>query len=161
MPKGMACPQCNSIRTAVVDTRKVDRGIERRRRCKQCSYQFVTHEGLRSEWSRQRLIVWKRGGRRVVWDTEVLLRDLQPAFRKNEFVSMTELDEIVDRINVKAHQGERETITTDEIEKLVLAELSGDERYASAYLWYFAPIAVKTAPNAIIAMRDSLTVFEK
>ena len=160
MAKGLTCPSCNATKTHVDDTRKVDGGIERRRVCSLCQHQFVTYEGLRSEWSRQRLTVWKRGGHRVYWNTETLLRDLEPAFKKNEFVSRHELEEMVERVRVKAHQRERGSITTAEIEDIVLAELKSDERYAGAWLWYFAPIAAKTAPDVITAILDSLPVFD-
>lgn len=38
------CPQCNSTRTAVKDTRWSDFGIRRRRECLNCNKRFTTRE---------------------------------------------------------------------------------------------------------------------
>jgi len=44
MTTGISCPHCGSNLNTVTDTRKVEGGIKRRRRCFKCERTFVTVE---------------------------------------------------------------------------------------------------------------------
>jgi len=44
----MKCPECGSIRSAVIDSRHTPDGnsVRRRRECKHCSHRFTTYESI-------------------------------------------------------------------------------------------------------------------
>jgi transcriptional regulator NrdR family protein len=49
----MKCPYCESTKNRVTDTRKVPRGIRRRRTCKLCGRKWTTHERHTADVSEQ------------------------------------------------------------------------------------------------------------
>lgn len=50
----MKCPRCGSIRTEVVDSRKVNGITRRARSCKECRKWFYTVEILENEYKKMR-----------------------------------------------------------------------------------------------------------
>ena len=65
----MLCPKCNS-KTGVVDTRSDEKGIYRRRRCKDCGNDFFTKEVLDSGF-RMKQIESERSSRRYYEKTRL------------------------------------------------------------------------------------------
>ena len=41
----MDCPKCQGL-TKVLDTRQVESGLKRRRKCLECDFRFTTHEQI-------------------------------------------------------------------------------------------------------------------
>ena len=47
-PTGLHCPRCQSTTLRIMDTRKVDHTIRRKRECHHCGAQFYTTEAVQT-----------------------------------------------------------------------------------------------------------------
>ena len=47
-PSGLHCPRCQSTTLRIMDTRKVDHTIRRKRECHHCGAQFYTIEAVQT-----------------------------------------------------------------------------------------------------------------
>lgn len=76
----MKCPQCNSLKNSVIDSRLTDNNtaIRRRRQCDECDARFTTFERLRAA----NLIVIKKDQTREEYDREKLERGIWRACEK-------------------------------------------------------------------------------
>lgn len=76
----MQCPQCNSLKNSVIDSRLTDNNsaIRRRRQCDECDGRFTTFERLRAA----NLIVIKKDQTREEYDREKLERGIWRACEK-------------------------------------------------------------------------------
>ena len=77
----MICPYCSANEDKVIDSRSSDAGrvIRRRRQCLACMKRFTTYERVEQT---ARLIVVKRDGTRVPFDSENILRGVLAACGK-------------------------------------------------------------------------------
>lgn len=77
----MICPYCSTNEDRVIDSRLSDGGrvIRRRRQCSSCGKRFTTYERVEQA---ARLMVVKRDGTRVPFDSENVLRGVQAACGK-------------------------------------------------------------------------------
>lgn len=77
----MICPYCSADNDRVIDSRASDAGasIRRRRECVICGKRFTTYERVEKT---ARLMVVKRDGSRVPFDSERVLRGVQAACGK-------------------------------------------------------------------------------
>lgn len=131
----MKCPYCGSLDNKVVDSRlNKEYTITRRRRaCEACNQRFTTYERL--EVMMPMLI--KKDGRREAWDRQKVVDGLSKACQKRP-VSMTEIDEFVDSLEIKMQDmGERE-ISSRKVGELVMEGLAKMDdvayvRFASVY----------------------------
>lgn len=131
----MKCPYCGHLENRVVDTRlnKEFTITRRRRSCDSCQRRFTTYERL--EVTVPMLV--KKDGRREPWDRHKVVAGLKKACEKRP-VSMTEIEEFVDCMEVELQSlGERE-ISVDLIGERIMAGLRKmDEvayvRFASVY----------------------------
>ena len=71
----MVCPYCNKQETNVVDSRKTNEGIRRRRECSNCNLRFTTYE--KADIS---LMVQKRSGDVEEFNYEKLYQGVDNAF---------------------------------------------------------------------------------
>lgn len=131
----MKCPYCGHLENRVVDTRlnKEFTITRRRRSCDACQRRFTTYERL--EVTVPMLV--KKDGRREPWDRHKVVAGLKKACEKRP-VSMTEIEEFVDSMEIELQSlGERE-ISVDLIGERIMAGLRKmDEvayvRFASVY----------------------------
>ena len=131
----MKCPYCGHLENRVVDSRlnKEFTITRRRRSCDACQRRFTTYERL--EVTVPMLI--KKDGRREPWDRHKVVAGLKKACEKRP-VSMVEIEEFVDAMEVELQGlGERE-ISVDLIGERIMAGLRKmDEvayvRFASVY----------------------------
>lgn len=97
----MNCPFCNTKDARVIDSRGIDSGaiIRRRRECLHCGKRFTSYERVeRSE----RLVVIKKDGSRVPFDSQKVLRGIQAACGKRpiaEEVKQRVADEVDDAVH--------------------------------------------------------------
>ena len=131
----MKCPYCSFEESKVIDSRSADDGerIRRRRECLKCGKRFTTHEVIETV----PIIVVKRDKSREVFDRNKLTAGLLRACEKRP-VSLTQIEEMVDRIEAKIQSMLDREITTRQIGELAMEELKTvDEvsyvRFASVY----------------------------
>ena len=131
----MKCPYCSFEESKVIDSRSADDGerIRRRRECLKCGKRFTTHEVIESV----PVIVVKKDKSREVFDRNKLTAGILRACEKRP-VSLTQIEEMVDRIEAKIQSMLDREITTRQIGELAMEELKTvDEvsyvRFASVY----------------------------
>ena len=131
----MKCPFCNADRDRVVDSRESKNGrtIRRRRECLTCARRYTTYERVEEI----PYLVVKRDGSRIDFDRNKLALGLRKACEKRP-VPAKSLDNIVDGVEQLLHESEDREITTEEIGRLVMAELRELDqvayvRFASVY----------------------------
>ncbi len=94
----MRCPFCDADKDKlqVKDSRTCDNGrsIRRRRECQQCHKRFTTYERIEDPI---RLVVVKKDGSRVPWDSKKLLNGLERACYKRP-VGIDQLQLLVDEV---------------------------------------------------------------
>ncbi len=130
----MKCPYCGHSDDRVLDTRvQKDGSIRRRRECLECKARFSTVETLMLNFP----MIIKKDGRREPFSKEKIFKGLQAACQKRP-VSLTQLENIVERISAWViNRGENE-ISSRLIGKKVMAELKQLDdvayiRFASVY----------------------------
>jgi transcriptional repressor NrdR len=130
----MRCPWCGADDDRVVDSRPADGGsaIRRRRACNACGRRFSTYERV----ERVGLVVRKRDGTTEPFDREKVASGISKA-TKNRPVSRVEVDDLVDRVEVRLRRKGPE-VTSQQVGIEVLQQLRTiDEvaylRFASVY----------------------------
>lgn len=131
----MRCPYCNFEDSRVIDSRTSNEGrvVRRRRECLSCSKRYTTKEHIEEV----PLVVVKGDGRREPFTREKILRGIQVACSKRP-VSMEVINNLVDVIEAKLRDGNREEVSSRQIGQLIMDGLRGiDEvayvRFASVY----------------------------
>ena len=116
----MKCPYCSFEESKVIDSRSADDGerIRRRRECLKCGKRFTTHEVIETV----PIIVVKRDKSREVFDRNKLTAGILRACEKRP-VSLTQIEEMVDRIEAKIQSMLDREITTRQIGELAMEEL--------------------------------------
>lgn len=129
----MRCPFCNYEDTKVIDSRPADNKKRRRRECVNCSKRFTTYEVVEMPL----LSVQKRDGTFELFDKEKLTRGICSAVTKRP-VTIEQVQQIVDWIELTCANEMRNQITSTEIGDMVLERLRGLDdvayiRFASVY----------------------------
>ena len=132
----MKCPFCGKTDTQVLESRIFEEGvgIRRRRECKNCKKRFTTIEKVRGS------VLWviKKDGRREMFEREKMKRGILKAIEKRP-VSLVLVEDVVEDIERKLLNEEKEEIPTKLIGNLVLRKLKKIDRvawlrFASVYL---------------------------
>lgn len=137
----MQCPFCADEGNRVIDSRLARDGseIRRRRECDECGRRFTTRERVEETLPR----VIKADERREEYDRNKLLRGVEHACVKRP-VSTEAVERLVDRVERDLQEsGERE-VTSEQIGRRVLEELSGIDplaavRFASVFRDFSRP----------------------
>lgn len=131
----MKCPYCGHLDHRVLDSRvgRDGHSIRRRRECTGCEKRFTTFEVPEV----QQIWVTKRSGEREEFDREKLLRGFAIACRKRP-VTSDDLEDAVDRVILSIQQQGNKDVSSDQIGRLSLDELSELDpvafiRFASVY----------------------------
>ena len=130
----MKCPNCGCPDSKVIDSRPTENSaIRRRRECPDCKKRFTTYEML----EQAPLFVIKKDGTREVFDKQKILAGLVKSCYKRP-VKPTQLDDLVDDIEVELLNSLRSDVPTTEIGVMVMDRLQKlDEvsyvRFASVY----------------------------
>lgn len=130
----MKCPHCSKANLRVIDTRAVNDGIRRRRKCQTCGRRFTTYE----RWASSDPLVVKRDGRREEFDRRKLLLGVRKACAKRPIAS-EDIERLVDQVECKVYALGKAEVKSEVIGEMVLARLKQlDEiayiRFASVYL---------------------------
>ena len=116
----MKCQFCGCIDSKVIDSRPTDDGfsIRRRRECTSCGRRFTTYEKMELS----PLYVVKKDGRRESFDSRKIKAGILHACDKLP-VSMSQIDEIVTRVEQKAYASMDGEIQSEKIGDMVMSEL--------------------------------------
>jgi transcriptional repressor NrdR len=134
----------------VIDTTRKEKGIRRRRECKDCGKRFSTVE--RAIMTAP--LVVKRDGRREAFEREKVLSGLRVACARRR-VSAGDLERLVDRVEDQVRQMGKTEIPTRAIGDLVIEELKVLDpvsyiRYAIIYLGLEDLEAVRGEVNRLL-----------
>lgn len=131
----MKCPYCSHLGDKVVDSRETKEGeaIRRRRECLSCGKRFTSYERIEEI----AYMVVKKDGSRERFDRQKLIAGLLKACEKRP-VSVSALEAVADRIEVKLQERPEREMATREIGESVMEELRRLDkvayvRFASVY----------------------------
>ncbi len=131
----MRCPFCGAEDTRVTDSRPdANRTVTRRRRnCEACGQRFTTHERIHL----RELTIVKKGGDRVPFDRDKLVRSMEIALRKRD-VAPERVEQAANGIVRRLETSGQSEFPSDEVGSLVMQALQQIDdvayvRYASVY----------------------------
>ena len=132
----MKCPYCGHLKDRVVDSRESRGGdsIRRRRQCLKCTHRFTSYERI----DEIPYLVIKKDGGREKFDRKKILNGLLKACEKRP-VSLTQLERIVDQIELRIQESAERELDSVSIGKMLLSELRQMDkvaylRFASVYM---------------------------
>ncbi len=132
----MICPYCGQDNDKVIDSRAAEGGllVRRRRACIECTRRYTTYERVEKT---ARLMVVKKDGSRVPFDSDSVLRGLQAACGKRPVPEEVKL-RIAQETEEQVHREFDREVPSSQIGLTVAAKLREvDEiayiRYASEY----------------------------
>ncbi len=131
----MRCPFCGFEDTQVKDSRPAEENatIRRRRACPDCGSRFTTFERVQI----RELTVLKKGGQRVPFDRDKLLRSILIATRRRP-VDPERVDRIVNGVQRRLESSGQNEVPSSAIGEMVMDALAGLDqvayvRFASVY----------------------------
>ena len=131
----MQCPSCQNTDSRVLESRAADAGksVRRRRECLNCDFRFTTYERVETT----PITVLKRSGAKELFNRSKIINGLNRACEKT-LIPGSQIEFIVDEIELELHQGIRKEIKTIEIGEMVLTHLKDINevayiRFASVY----------------------------
>ena len=127
----MNCPFCSYHETKVVDSRPTDEGqaIRRRRECLSCKKRFTTYEKVEEI----PIIIIKSDGTREAFNRSKLMNGLIKSFEKRP-ITMSQIEEIVNKIEKNLYNSMEKEIPSTEIVELVMSVLTNLDDVASVRL---------------------------
>lgn len=148
----MICPYCGTDKDKVIDSRASENGaaIRRRRECLACGKRFTTYERVERT---ARLMVVKKDGSRVAFDSESVLKGVQAACGKRPVPETVKMD-IVRTVEEEIHREFDHEVPSSEIGLRVAACLRDVDpiayiRYAIEYYGYKTLDEVEAALNEL------------
>ncbi len=131
----MQCPSCQNTDSRVLESRAADggRSVRRRRECLNCEVRFTTYERVETV----PITVVKRSGSREIFSRSKLLHGLNRACEKTG-LSTTQLETLVEDLELKLQQRSGREVSSTEIGEIVLSQLKDVSevayiRFASVY----------------------------
>ncbi len=131
----MQCPSCQNTDSRVLESRSADSGrsVRRRRECLNCDFRFTTYERVETI----PISVIKKSGSKELFNRSKIINGLNRACEKT-LIHGSQIEFIVDEIELELHQGVRKEIKTIEIGEMVLTHLKDINevayiRFASVY----------------------------
>jgi len=131
----MQCPSCQNTDSRVLESRSADSGrsVRRRRECLNCDFRFTTYERVETI----PISVIKKSGAKELFNRSKIINGLNRACEKT-LIHGSQIEFIVDEIELELHQGVRKEIKTIEIGEIVLTHLKDINevayiRFASVY----------------------------
>jgi len=131
----MKCPYCGSTEGKVVDSRESKGGevIRRRRECMNCNKRYTSYERVEDV----PLMVIKKDSTREIFDPNKIIKGILKATEKRA-VSRTDIEKIVNEIEVMILQNPDKEFSTEDIGNYVMDSLKKLDkvayvRFASVY----------------------------
>ncbi len=129
----MNCPNCGRRESRVIDSRSVDEGVRRRRRCLACDARFTTYERIQPH----DIFVVKKDGRREEFSRDKLLLGIRKACEKRPLPTGA-IDKFVDTVEAELYKVGKREVSSSYIGDLVIEGLRKLDhiayiRFASVY----------------------------
>ncbi len=129
----MNCPYCGGQESRVIDSRSLDEGVRRRRRCLACNIRFTTYERVQPH----DIFVVKKDGRREEFSRDKLLLGVRKACEKRPLPTGA-IDKFADSIEAELYKAGKNEVPTSYIGDLVMEGLKKLDhiayiRFASVY----------------------------
>ena len=129
----MNCPYCGKRESRVIDSRSVEEGVRRRRRCLACNARFTTYERAQPH----DIFVVKKDGRREEFSRDKLLQGIRKACEKRPLPTGA-VDKFVDSIEAEFYKVGKSEVSSSHIGDLVMEGLKKLDhiayiRFASVY----------------------------
>jgi transcriptional repressor NrdR len=127
------CPYCGQQESRVIDSRSVDDGVRRRRKCLACNNRFTTYERVQPH----DIFVIKKDGRREEFSRDKLLLGIRKACEKRPLPTGA-IDKFVDAIGAELYKAGKSEVSSSYIGDLVMEGLRKLDhiayiRFASVY----------------------------
>lgn len=152
----MNCPYCGKQESRVIDSRSLDEGVRRRRKCLACNARFTTYERVQPH----DIFVIKKDGRREEFSRDKLFLGIRKACEKRPLPTGA-IDKFVDTIEAELYKVGKSEVSSSYIGDLVMEGLKELDhiayiRFASVYR-EFADIGALKQEVDSLAVRRELT----
>ena len=129
----MKCPYCGGLESRVIDSRALNEGVRRRRKCLSCSARFTTYERIQPH----SIFVVKKDGRREEFNRDKLFLGIRKACEKRSLPTGA-IDKLVDNIEAELYKTGKSEVPSSLIGDLVMEGLRRLDhiayiRFASVY----------------------------
>ena len=129
----MKCPYCGKQDSRVIDSRSLDEGVRRRRKCLACNARFTTYERVQPH----DVFVIKKDGRRERFSRDKLLMGIRKACEKRPLPTGA-IDKFVDTVEAELYKMGKSELSSSYIGDLVMGGLRKLDhiayiRFASVY----------------------------
>jgi len=150
------CPYCGSQESRVIDSRSLDEGVRRRRKCLACNTRFTTYERVQPH----DIFIIKKDGRREEFSRDKLLLGIRKACEKRPLPTGA-IDKFADNIEAELYRMGKSEVSSSYIGDLVMEGLKKLDhiayiRFASVYR-EFADIGALKQEVDSLAVRKELT----
>jgi transcriptional repressor NrdR len=150
------CPYCRGHESRVIDSRSLDEGVRRRRKCLACNKRFTTYERVQPH----DIFVIKKDGRREDFSRDKLLLGIRKACEKRPLPTGG-IDKFVENIEAELYNMGKSEVSSSYIGDLVMEGLKRLDhiayiRFASVYR-EFADIGALKQEVDSLAVRRELT----
>jgi transcriptional repressor NrdR len=150
------CPYCRGHESRVIDSRSLDEGVRRRRKCLACNKRFTTYERVQPH----DIFVIKKDGRREDFSRDKLLLGIRKACEKRPLPTGA-IDKFVENIEAELYNMGKSEVSSSYIGDLVMEGLKRLDhiayiRFASVYR-EFADIGALKQEVDSLAVRRELT----
>ena len=150
----MNCPYCGKQESRVIDSRSLDEGVRRRRRCLACDKRFTTYERVQPH----DIFVIKKDGRREDFSRDKVLLGIRKACEKRPLPTGT-IDKFVENIEAELYNMGRNEVSSSYIGDLVMEGLKKLDhiayiRFASVYREFADIGALKQEVDSLAARRE-------
>jgi transcriptional repressor NrdR len=127
------CPYCGGQESRVIDSRSLDEGVRRRRKCLTCKARFTTYERIQPH----DIFVIKKDGRRERFSRDKLLMGIRKACEKRPLPAGA-IDKFVDTVEAELYKVGKSEVSSSHIGDLVMGGLRKLDhiayiRFASVY----------------------------
>ena len=150
----MNCPYCGKQESRVIDSRSLDEGVRRRRRCLACDKRFTTYERVQPH----DIFVIKKDGRREDFSRDKVLLGIRKACEKRPLPTGT-IDKFVENIEAELYNMGRNEVSSSYIGDLVMEGLKKLDhiayiRFASVYREFADIGALKEEVDSLAVRRE-------
>jgi len=127
------CPYCGGQESKVIDSRSLDEGVRRRRKCLACNARFTTYERVQPH----DIFVIKKDGRREEFSRDKLLLGIRKACEKRPLPTGA-IEKFVDTVEAELYKVGKNEVSSPHIGDLVMEGLRKLDhiayiRFASVY----------------------------
>jgi len=150
----MNCPYCGGRDSKVIDSRSLDDGVRRRRKCITCSARFTTYERVQPH----DIFVIKKDGRREEFSRDKLLSGIRKACEKRPLPTGI-IDKFVDSIEAELYTLGKSEVYSSYIGDLAMEGLKKLDhiayiRFASVYREFADIGALKEEVDSLAIPRE-------